>query len=245
MKMLVRLLAQAWRWLVASLPNRCIACHQGLSVTESGICRICLSDGLYQQSICLGCGRSMSIVQAYCGGCQADEPIKVIAPCSYHQGLGAWIAAMKYQRQLAILQPLSAALHQRVLLLIQQELITMPQAIVAVPLHSKRLRQRGFNQAWLIAQALSELTGLPLVDDKLIRTVNTQSQAGLDGKQRRDNLSQAFELEDGFPYQRIALVDDVVTTGTTVNEITRLFSKQFVHVQVWCLARAEAPNLLD
>ncbi|QYJ78709.1 ComF family protein [Shewanella acanthi] len=232
-------------YLAGSLPNRCLLCHQSLSADKSGICSVCLQACLYRTPICLGCGKSMLIQIDYCGECQKQAPIKVIAPCSYHQGLGPWIAAIKYQRQLAALPVLCEALAERIRQLEQQGLVTFPQAILPVPLHPKRLRQRGFNQAWLIAKELSHSLNLPLVDNSLRRIQDTKPQAGLTGAQRRRNLYDAFELESEFTYQRIALIDDVVTTGTTIAEISRLFEARFVQVQVWCLARAEAPGLLD
>lgn len=140
---------------------------------------------------------------------------------------------------------LCRALVARINHLEQLGLLTLPQAIVPVPLHPKRLQQRGFNQAWLIAHELSQRLQLPLVDQGLTRRQDTRPQAGLNGAQRRRNLQDAFMLDDDFAYQRIALVDDVVTTGTTVAEIARLFEARYVHVQIWCLARAEAPGLLD
>lgn len=231
--------------LTASLPNRCLLCHQAVQLPQRGICVVCLHACLYRGPICLGCGKSMLIEMDYCGTCQMRQPRKVIAPCSYHQGLGPWVAAIKYQGQLAALPALTMALAARINTLIEREYIALPQAIMPVPLHPKRLRQRGFNQAWLIANALSELLQLPLVDQGLIRQQDTRPQAGLSGAQRRKNLHDAFVLADDFAYQRIALVDDVVTTGTTVDEIARLFEARYVHVQVWCLARAEAPGLLD
>ncbi|MGE6315578.1 ComF family protein [Shewanella baltica] len=233
------------RWLAGSLPNRCLLCHQSIPIPETGICIVCLQSGLYHGPICLGCGKSMQIEVDYCGECQKLQPRKVVAPCSYHQGLGAWIGAIKYQGQLAALPVLCRALVARIKLLELQGLITLPQAIVPVPLHSKRLQQRGFNQAWLIAHELSQLLQLPLVSEELTRQQDTRPQAGLSGAQRRRNLHDAFMLADDFAFQRIALVDDVVTTGTTVSEIARLFEARYVHVQVWCLARAEAPGLLD
>ncbi len=233
------------RSLAGSLPNRCLMCHQSLGENETGICAVCLPTGLYRTPICLGCGRAILLELGYCGQCQKLQPLKVIAPCSYHQGFGPWIAAIKYQGQLAALSVLCQALAARIGRLQQQGLITLPQAIMPVPLHPQRLQQRGFNQAWLIADELSRQLNLPLVTAGLTRRQNTQPQAGLNGAQRRRNLQDAFVLDADFPYQRIALVDDVVTTGTTVAEIARLFEARYVHVQVWCLARAEAPGLLD
>lgn len=232
-------------WLVGSLPNRCLLCHQSMHPPESGVCAVCLQACLYQCPICLGCGKSMQLSTDYCGECQRRQPRKVIAPCSYHQGLGTWVGAIKYQGQLAALPVLCRALVMRIKTLEQQGFISLPQAIIPVPLHSKRLRQRGFNQAWLIAHELSQLLQLPLVNEGLIRRQDTRPQAGLSGIERRRNLHDAFILADEFKFQRIALVDDVVTTGTTAAEIARLFEERYVDVQVWCLARAEAPGLLD
>lgn len=241
-------------YLAGSLPNRCLLCHQSLndqplkhqslSAAATGFCHVCLPTGLYHSPICLGCGKSMQLKLEYCGECQKHQPRKVIAPCSYHQGFGPWIAAIKYQGQFAALPILCHALVERLYMLEQQGLIRLPQAIVPVPLHANRLRQRGFNQAWLIAQELSQRLQLPLVDQGLMRRQDTRPQAGLNGVQRRQNLQDAFELTTDFTYQRIALVDDVVTTGTTVAEIAHLFEARYVHVQIWCLARAEAPGLL-
>jgi ComF family protein len=185
----------------------------------------------------------MPLELAYCGECQRHCKLKVIAPCSYHDGLGHWVGQIKYQAQFSVIEVMVDELIRRLHHLIELGFIQMPQAIITVPLHPKRLRQRGFNQAWLIAQSLSQKLDLPLLDDVLIRQTNTSPQAGLSGKMRRKNLLDAFALTDEITLQRIAIVDDVVTTGTTVSEIARLFNKQHIETQVWCLARAEAPGL--
>lgn len=178
---------------------------------------------------------------AFCGHCLTSNSLRVIAPCSYHQGLGHWIGQIKYQAQFAVIDVLVDALVQRILYLEYLGFIQLPQVLIAVPLHKKRLQQRGFNQAWLIAQALAKRLGIPLVDNMLIRVRDTQSQAGLSGKRRRKNLKGAFVLSSEFNWQRVALIDDVVTTGTTVDEIVKLLQQRHTQVQVWCLARAEAP----
>ncbi|MCL1099109.1 ComF family protein [Shewanella gelidii] len=185
----------------------------------------------------------MTIVQCYCGQCMKREPLKVIAACSYHQGLGPWIAAIKYQRQFAVLPPLIEALACRIKSLVSRGTIQMPQALLAVPLHSNRLHQRGFNQAVVIAKSLSKQIGIPLVEGVIKREKDTPAQAGMSGRQRRLNLRQAFSVQLSLPLQRVALIDDVVTTGTTVSEIHKLLAAQSIDVQIWCLARAEAPHI--
>jgi predicted amidophosphoribosyltransferase len=260
--------------ILRNLPNRCMLCSQDieqydLQKPHSGVCQHCLVAGLYQHEVCLGCGKAMMLLQRYCGQCQSTEPIMVIAPCSYHQGLGELIAAIKYQQQCASLAALVQVLAIRVMDLVARDMIQLPQVLIPVPLHPNRLKSRGFNQAWLIAKALSQQLGIVMDDALLVRDVDTQAQAGLDGKARRLNCAGAFSLNlnasssktsslntlssntsslntaaKSVPYQRIALIDDVVTTGTTVNEISQLFAAEYVHVQCWCLARAEAPGLL-
>jgi ComF family protein len=270
------------RQVLASLPNRCLLCHQSINnsgqepqqLRFSGLCKVCLEACLYHEPHCLGCGKTLveitqstaapsatalsgssklitSLPQTYvqtssfCGQCLKTTPLKVIAPASYHHGLGPVVAAIKYQQQLAPLRGLVAALVHRVNHLSEQQLITLPQVLLPVPLHPQRLKQRGFNQAWLIAKEISVQLNIPIDAKVLKRVADTQPQAGMTGKQRRKNCHNAFELIDDIPYQRIALVDDVLTTGTTANEINKLLNKQGIYVDVWCLARAEAPSLRD
>ncbi|WP_326515485.1 MULTISPECIES: ComF family protein [unclassified Shewanella] len=238
-------LMKLMQWLSASLPNRCLMCHQSVSLPSRGLCVVCLNSGLYQQPICQGCGCTMQLQAKFCGQCMKTLPLSIIAPCSYHQGLGEWIGLMKYQGQFAALPVLSQALVNRILELESLGMLQLPQVLVPVPLHPNRQRKRGFNQAWLIADAIHQQLHIPVVAQGVERILDTKSQAGLTGKQRRQNLSAAFTLTDDFLYQRIALIDDVVTTGTTVKEIAIMFEQRHIHVQVWCLARAEAPGLLD
>ncbi|MCL1147287.1 ComF family protein [Shewanella marinintestina] len=225
------------------LPNRCLMCHQHIVSDHSGLCAVCLKACCYQTEICLGCGKELTLPMALCGKCMLSDPILVIAPCRYHDGIGHWVGQIKYQAQFAVIEVLVEALVLRLIYLERLGLVELPQVLIPVPLHRNRLRQRGFNQAWIIAKALSKRLNIPLIDDMLFRVRDTKPQAGLSGKLRRKNLQSAFELTDEFNWQRVALIDDVVTTGTTVKEIAKLFQYKHVQVQVWCLARAEAPGV--
>ncbi|WP_394202634.1 ComF family protein [Shewanella waksmanii] len=236
-------LQKGWRWLTAGLPNRCLMCHQQVEQDSQGVCGYCIAISVYQHHTCLGCGKPLVIAAKYCGGCQRQQPLVVIAACRYYDGLGQWVAAIKYQTQFAALPPLSQQLVARIEYALRQQWIRLPQALIPVPLHGNRLRQRGFNQAWLISQRLSRALSLPIEDACVMRITDTPPQAGLSGKQRRINVDDAFTLARPISYQRIALIDDVVTTGTTVAAIAQLLAQHGVHVQVWCLARAEAPQL--
>ncbi len=104
------------------------------------------------------------------------------------------------------------------------------QTILAVPLHIKKWQSRGFNQAHLIASAFSKLINIPYQPEVIIRTVHTDSQVGQSGGARRKNLRNAFSLHSDtllLP-EHVILIDDVVTTGSTANEICRLLNKHGV-----------------
>ncbi|MGB0320122.1 MAG: ComF family protein [Cycloclasticus sp.] len=114
-----------------------------------------------------------------------------------------------------------------------------PDALIAVPLHPKRLRRRGFNQCDLIAQHIHHELGIPLIHNQLKRIINTQSQVTLTAKERQKNLNNAFRYLPAHDIKTIALIDDVVTTGSTANEIAKTLKKQGVQqVEIWAFARA-------
>jgi ComF family protein len=108
-----------------------------------------------------------------------------------------------------------------------------------VPLHPGRLRERGFNQSHLLARHLAATLKIHYADKLLVRHRATQTQSQLDARQRHRNVRKAFQLTQDLGDQHIVLIDDVVTTGATVNEISRLLKSQgAAHVEVWCIARA-------
>ncbi|MGL4473016.1 MAG: ComF family protein [Shewanella sp.] len=229
--------------VLASLPNRCLLCHQAIAHPGKGLCGFCLQACLYQHEICLGCGRQLTCSSDFCGSCQCLQPARIVAPMCYHTLLGPWVAAIKYRRQFVAIPPLYKALLIRVNHLIALGYVRPVQALIPVPLHPNRLKARGFNQARVIATELGAISGLPVLTDILVRVRDTLPQAGLDGRQRRHNMQHAFMLKQHPAVFSVALIDDVVTTGETVREIITLLEAEGILVQVWCLARAEAPEL--
>src|SRR5690606_11682872 len=97
----------------------------------------------------------------------------------------------------------------------------LPDCLLPVPLHAKRLRERGFNQSLLLAQSLSLQFKIPLAADLVIRQRETAVQSGMNARARRRNVRNAFALTGNALPPRIAIVDDVVTTGSTTDEIAR------------------------
>ncbi|HTQ99285.1 MAG TPA: hypothetical protein VMH83_04810 [Candidatus Acidoferrum sp.] len=117
----------------------------------------------------------------------------------------------------------------------------LPTLLLPVPLHATRLRERGYNQSLLMARDLGRALAIPVATHALQRQRITPPQQGLSAPQRRRNLRGAFVLTEPLPQRRIALIDDVVTTMSTVNEIARVLQRGQAsppEIHVWCLARA-------
>lgn len=115
----------------------------------------------------------------------------------------------------------------------------LPELIIPVPLHKLRYRERGFNQALEIARTVAKELNIPLDITSCQRTHDTPHQIGLTAIQRRKNLEKAFTLIKPIKTQHVAILDDVMTTGSTVHEIASLLKKAGVErVDVWVCARA-------
>jgi ComF family protein len=110
--------------------------------------------------------------------------------------------------------------------------------LVPVPLHPGRLAERGYNQALEIARVLGGGLDLPLDSRCCHRVAATPPQAGLDEVARRRNIRGAFAVHSPLPWSRVAIVDDVVTTGSTVSELARVLRRAGVReIEVWAAAR--------
>ena len=107
-----------------------------------------------------------------------------------------------------------------------KELIEQSDYIIPVPLHPKKIRMRKFNQSALLAQAIAKKTNVKYLPDGLIRTRHTIPQKGLNKKQRLENISGAFEISDNYldklAHKNILIIDDIFTTGATLNECARI-----------------------
>ena len=104
-------------------------------------------------------------------------------------------------------------------------------------MHPKRLRERGYNHSQLIAKHLSKELGIPLLDNSLIKTKHTSTQASQSLKQRQKNLLGSFKVKKKLMLEHLAVVDDVVTTGATAEEIAKILKKNGVdYIQVWGIA---------
>jgi len=118
-----------------------------------------------------------------------------------------------------------------------------PDVIIPMPLHNRRLKQRGFNQSQLLIEPIAKALQIPLDLKSCRRILDTQHQTGKSARHRQRNIKHAFKFINRKNYKHVVIFDDVVTTGSSVSELSReLKQAGVIRVDVWSLARAEKIN---
>lgn len=219
------------------LPPRCLLC--GAPGDRLDLCVACREDLPGNAVCCARCALPLEHPAAQCGACLRREPRWDVAwvPFRYAWPLDRLEARYKFSGQLAAGRTLAELWAQRAP-------PAKPQWIVPVPLHRRRLRERGYNQALELARVLARRQRVRLRHDVLRRVRATQAQTELDATARRRNVRDAFELRLTAKLPaHIAVVDDVMTTGATLSECARVLKRAGVQrVDVWALARAPLPG---
>jgi ComF family protein len=228
-------------------PQACAVCGLSVESRHDGVaCASCWQTTRVfteTDTVCWKCGafteaaiRKDKRQSVRCGKCDEDAFTGARA-CGFYEGaLRALILELKRQPHVpTCLARLMFAAQQR-------EPLNSTNLIVPVPLHAERERERGFNQALLLARELSRLSGLPLDEHSVVRRIHTERhRAGMDAKARRQSVSEAFAVRHPklVSGQRVLLVDDVFTTGATVAACAAALKEAAVEeVFVLTLARA-------
>ncbi len=243
---LIRGLAHWWSVGVGLVfPRNCPLCHRTLDERDPGcLCPVCLAAfKRIQPPMCHWCGRPVhgAILDEFvCSQCLGKKR-------HYDRALSAVLAdarmldvihRYKYRGELVFAPHLADLLAECAARHLDWSTI---DGVLPVPLHPRQERAREFNQARLLAESLSERFGKPLLDGNLRRVVDTPSQTFLNAQQRQANLRGAFRVRRPreFRGQRLVLVDDVFTTGSTSNVCARELKKAgAAAVVVLTLARA-------
>lgn len=169
-----------------------------------------------------------------CGSCLKHPPHfdATYAAFAYAFPIDALLRALKYQGQLAIADLASAYLAQHL------ANAAAPDLIVPMPLHPQRLQERGFNQAIEIARIVSRRIGVSCAPDAAVRTRMTEPQAALPLGKRASNIWNAFVCTAEVEGKHIAIVDDVMTSGASLNELAKtLKTAGAAKVECWVVAR--------
>jgi len=233
-----------YNWLKNSLSDflskQCLLCLSP-TINEYLLCSDCESELPKNTSHCVICAVPFSALQMtenslVCGKCQKAPPhyTTSLIPHIYASPLKQLISQLKFQGNLTV-APLLA---ENFIHSIKHRKNNLPECIIPVPLHPQRLRERGFNQALELARIIARQLDIPLDYSLCQRNKSTPFQSGLSAKQRKLNLKNAFVVTKPQSYKHVAIFDDVVTTGTTVNELAKQLKKSGVEtIEVWAIAR--------
>ncbi len=206
--------------------------------TVTPICLACLAELPLLEAQCSRCAEPLSnSAIELCGRCLKRTPSyeRVHAPYLYADPIRTLIVDFKYRQRLHLAQVLGWLLQ-----LSADALLTdLPTLIVPVPLHSTRLRERGFNQALELARPLARHLGVRCDYRLALRTHHSAPQATLSAKKRQQNVKNLFLVKHALKGQRVLIIDDVVTTGATVESLSHVLKQAGAEtVRVLALTRA-------
>ena len=219
------------------IPQSCLLCgNRGQG--DRLVCSGCESDLPWLGHHCSVCATPLPAnAPDTCGQCQRKSPAYDYTQALFHytSPVDKLITGLKFNSRLVNARMLGDIMAAK----IQANTLDRPEALLPVPLHRQRLRERGFNPALELARPLAKAWDIPLLKEPVRRIRATTAQMELPAKQRHQNIRGAFECDTSLPYGHIAIVDDVVTTGATANELAKLLKKQGIRiVQIYAIARA-------
>jgi len=218
------------RFAHAALPQRCVLCAAAAGPRR--FCEPCESSlPRVPGARCAICASPIGRA-GVCGACLQDPPLydAVAAAFAYAFPVDALLHAYKYGGDLSLAPVLAAAL--------LEARTCAVDALVPMPLSTARLRERGFNQAHEIARIAGRSLKLPVLARACRKVADTPPQAALPWKARAGNVRNAFVCDADLTGKRVAIVDDVMTTGATMNELARNLKRAgAAYVTGWVVAR--------
>ena len=241
-------LASALRHFFETLfPAQCLVCDATLSPpVEAVVCDPCLVELPWNRNACAVCAAPLASPPPHeqadgrlrcCPLCELRAPnfSRVVAPLRYQPPVPLLVHALKFRQHL----PCGDWLAQTLIEALREDGLTGASAVIGVPMHPSRARQRGFNHAARLAQAVARDLGLLDFTGDLARVRATPAQSRLGAAARAHNLRKAFAWRGtGRAPRHVAIVDDVMTTGATASALTAaLIEAGSEEVEIWCCAR--------
>jgi len=222
-------ISQLAHWL---LPQSCFLCGD---ISHQTLCQACLSNLPYQLMSCYRCAGALSSIGGPCDHCLKHPVVFDNAKTvfAYQYPIDKLIQAAKYHQNLAVLKLLGQLMAQSI------SIKTKPDVLIPVPLHPKSLNERGYNQALELAKIIAHYHQIPLDYNACQCVKKKRKQSTLSDEERRRNVKGIFQVKQiKSHWQHIVLVDDVMTTGATLNELAKVFLQAKIkQVEVWCCAR--------
>lgn len=220
-------------------PNVCQFCRRKIK-NATGICLTCQQDLPWITHACQICSLPLLSQQLLvCTQCQKKQALydKAYIPFRYEPPISQLIGQLKFHQRIINAKILSALL--LTFLQTKRSRNNLPNRIIPIPLHKKRIRKRGFNQAILIAKWIANKFNVPLDRTSCQRVCKTKRQSSLIASERQQNIKNAFRVIQPIPVKHIAIIDDVMTTGHTINEFSKTLRQAGVKkIEIWCCARA-------
>lgn len=224
------------------LPDVCAICGADAD-TERTVCKRCKETlPRPSQHRCPRCG-NCSAASLPCGRCVATPPAfsRVISPFRFTSPIDHLVHQLKYGHDLRVARWFADEIAD---VLAADGVLSAPLAdsalIIPMPLHPRRLSERGFNQSLEIARQVSRRTGIDLASKAVRRVIDTASQTTLDRDARRRNLKGAFECDSDLSNHRILVIDDVLTTGSSADELSATLRMHGAKdITIACGARTE------
>ena len=214
------------RFLNVLYPRCCPVCHKVLKDQDRLICERCEKKiRPIGQPRCCKCGKPVQEMQEYCTDCAGHPHI-------YEQGRGIFLYDDRMSQSVTRYKYYGCReygeFYARAMYVYAGRDLQRwkPDLIVSVPLHKSKKRMRGFDQAGLLAEKLGEYTGLPVEGDLVKKIKKTRSQKKLSAFERRRNLEAAFEVTGTLNGEKILIIDDVYTTGSTVDAMAQCLKKK-------------------
>lgn len=231
---LLRVQAAVW-------PPICVLCGGAGREHTFDLCAPCEEDLPLNVPACRTCAQPLIDTASSllaCGACLSRPPRfdASYCPFRYAYPVDRLVQGIKYRGALAQGRVLGELLARGVQ---QSRNEPLPGMLLPVPLGQRRFRERGYNQAIELGTCVEKRLRIPMHTDVVVRVRETSEQAALDRRERRKNIRGAFAVVRSLPAEHIAIIDDVITTGSTVNELARVLKRAGARrVEVWAVARA-------
>ena len=236
----------AWRSGIKSVRATALAL---LEWVAPPCCLLCRLEVEYRHGLCQGCWAKLPVNEIHCeccalpmaheslcGHCQRCPPVfdSVIAPLCYQDPIDQMLCALKYHQQLSFARTAAGLITDTV----RESGEPRPDLLVGVPMTHRAVRKRGLNQAVFLARLIGRQLGIPVKSTLIKKLRETDRQSTLNASKRQRNLKGAFHCKGSLEDKHIALVDDILTTGATANEISKVLKAAGANrVDIWVCAR--------